>query len=404
MPVDMNGARTYHFRTAIGDRLAGRSAVRDGIGLAAILLVGGVYARAFLVPHAVDVSLAADFAVCQHAVQAWLGGRPMYPAFEVQGPYNVAIPGLVLYPPVTILLFAPSLLLPAVLWWLIPGAIFGAAVYRMRPNVWALAAMAYCLVQPIPVNLVVVGNPDIWLAAALAVAFYWRPAAALVLLKPSLFPLALFGFRSRGWWMAASIFALVSLALLPQTLDWLRVIQHGYGVRSGLTYSLDDLPLVGAPLVAWAGSVRRRSDHVEQTANLIVGGSAESDGLASGRRRRVAELDAHVERAGSRVPRYLVPARRSGHGSGSRRPQIELGTNQGRHNHRPRRVRAADSPEGPGIEGNARQSGPFDYSRDRIVVPREHDAGRGKLPNHPYPDDYCRRVPGAIHAGGCLRP
>jgi hypothetical protein len=92
--------------------------------------------------------------------------------------------------------------------------------------------------------------------AALALALYWRPAAAFVLLKPSLFPLALVGLRSRGWWVLVGLFAVVTLALLPETLDWLSVIRNGQGGRSGLLYSLEDLPLLAVPLVAWAGSAR----------------------------------------------------------------------------------------------------------------------------------------------------
>ena len=104
------------------------------------------------------------------------------------------------------------------------------------------------------------GNPDLWLAAALAVSVYWNPAAAFVLLKPSVFPFALIGWRRREWWAIAGIFAVVSLLLLPQTLDWLSVVQNGQGgLRSGLIYSYQDVPLLIVPLLAWAGSSRAGS-------------------------------------------------------------------------------------------------------------------------------------------------
>jgi hypothetical protein len=67
------------------------------------------------------------------------------------------------------------------------------------------------------------------------------------------FPLALIGVKSRGWWAIAAVFAAASLALLPQSLDWLSVVRNGQGVRSGLLYSLQDLPLLAVPLFAWAG-------------------------------------------------------------------------------------------------------------------------------------------------------
>jgi hypothetical protein len=237
--------------------IAGRSPVKDGVALAVILLVVASYASGFL--SAKPGYIGSDLRVCQREAQAWLGGAPMYPAFEVGGPFQVAASGLILYPPVTFLLLVLTLLLPLPLWWLIPAAVVGAVVYRMRPRgVWLLA-LGFCLAYPVSVALVVTGNPDIWLAAALAIAVYWKPAAAFVLLKPSVFPLALVGARSRGWWVVAGVFAVVSLALLPQTLDWLTVIrngQGGYGLRSGLTYSVQDLPLLSVPLVTWAGSGR----------------------------------------------------------------------------------------------------------------------------------------------------
>lgn len=242
----------------IRSALAGRSLARDGLALGGIAFVVVVYVSCFL--HAKPADIGADFAVCQREAQAWLGGAPMYPAFELAGPYNVATFGLILYPPITIALFAPTLFLPAPLWWLIPAAIVGTAVYRLRPGGRWLLAMGLCLLYPNSIALVVWGNPSMWLAAALAVAVYWRPAAAFVLLKPSLFPLALIGFWSRGWWAIIGVFSLVGLALLPQAFDWLAVIRNGQGgnLHSGLTYSLGDLPLLAVPLLAWAGSGRRQ--------------------------------------------------------------------------------------------------------------------------------------------------
>jgi hypothetical protein len=119
-----------------------------------------------------------------------------------------------------------------------------------------VARMARRLVS---VALVVTGNPDIWIAAALAIAVYWKPTAAFVLLKPSVFPLALVGAteprlvggrrRLRGSESGAAA-ADAGLA-------------HGYPQRAGrvratvrLTYSVQDLPLLSVPLVAWAGSSR----------------------------------------------------------------------------------------------------------------------------------------------------
>ena len=51
---------------------------------------------------------------------------------------------------------------------------------------------------------------------------------------------------------------MVSLLLLPQTLEWRSVIRNGRGgLRSGLIYSYQDVPLLLVPILAWAGSPRR---------------------------------------------------------------------------------------------------------------------------------------------------
>jgi hypothetical protein len=65
------------------------------------------------------------------------------------------------------------------------------------------------------------------------------------------------GWRKWEWWAIAGVFALVSLLLLPQTLDWLSVVRNGQGgLRSGLIYSYQDVPLLMVPVLAWAGSAR----------------------------------------------------------------------------------------------------------------------------------------------------
>ena len=252
----------------IRSALAGRSLARDGLALGGIAFVVVVYVSCFL--HAKPADIGADFAVCQREAQAWLGGAPMYPAFELAGPYKVATFGLILYPPITIALFAPTLLLPTPLWWLIPGAVTTAIICRLRPGGIWLLAMAWCLLLRPSMDLIVAGNPDIWLVAALAVAVHWRPAAAFVLLKPSVFPLALIGIRSRGWWAVVGVFAVVSLVLLPQTLNWLAVIRNSQGGYrpGGLIYSLQDVPLLAVPLLAWAGSPSRGLAHVLRNQSI----------------------------------------------------------------------------------------------------------------------------------------
>jgi hypothetical protein len=245
-----------HWWQRVEARLQGRSVVADTAVLVSLAVVAVAYLSTLLHP---PETLGYDLSLYQRQVQSWLGGAPLYPPYELAGPYVIER-GAILYPPITIALFAPTLLLPLPLWWLIPAAIIGTVVYRLRPRPWAIVTMACCLVFPTSYTLVLAGNPDLWLVAALAAALSWRPAAAFVLLKPSVLPFALIGIRSRGWWLIAGLFALVSLALLPQTLDWFRAITNGRGARSGWMYSLHDVPLLLVPFVAWLGSKRRPRD------------------------------------------------------------------------------------------------------------------------------------------------
>jgi hypothetical protein len=238
-------------------RLAGRSPIADGIAIGAALTVVVSYLAGFM--FAAPDYVGHDLALYQHEVQNWLAGSLMYPAFEVQGPFRI-VDGVILYPPITIALFVLTLWLPLPLWWLIPITIVGIVIHRLHPRRRWLLAIACCLSYPVSVGLVVSGNPDLWLAAALAVAVYWHPAAVFVLLKPSVFPLALIGWRRREWWAVVGVFAIVSLFLLPQMLDWLSVVRNGQGgLRSGLLYSYQDIPLLIVPLLAWAGSSRADS-------------------------------------------------------------------------------------------------------------------------------------------------
>ena len=229
--------------------LEGRSAVADGAVLVWLLVA---CADLYELPHP-HLVWGCDLTLYQQAVRSWFGGAAPYAHYQLAGPYVVET-GAILYPPITLVLLAPSLLLPLPFWLLAPLVITGAVIYRLRPQPWAMLAIGFCFLYRPSYELIMAGNPVIWLMAALATAIHWRPAAALVLLKPSLFPFALVGIRSRGWWLIVGLFALVSLALLPQTLDWLTAVINGRGPRSGLLYSYHDVPLLSVPYIAWLGS------------------------------------------------------------------------------------------------------------------------------------------------------
>ncbi len=231
---------------------ARRRAIRDGL----LLVMVGVVAFSWLaaLPGS-GLTLGHDLSLYQRHVQDVMAGAPWYPARELAGPFTIA-DGDILYPPIAIVAFVPTLLLPLPLWWLIPAAVVVAAFRDVRLKTWAVFALLACLANPLTPELVWVGNPDIWLVAVLAASLRWRRGlAALVFFKPSVFEFSLVGIRSRTWWAIAAAFAAASVILLPQTIDWVHVLLNSRGalMRSGFGYSLLDMPLLAMPLIAWYG-------------------------------------------------------------------------------------------------------------------------------------------------------
>ena len=77
----------------------------------------------------------------------------------------------------------------------------------------------------------------------------------LVLLKPTLVPFALVGCRHRSWWVGLGVLALVSVPFAAMWLDYVTVVQNARD-PNGLMYSLNQVPTVMIPVVAWLGSSR----------------------------------------------------------------------------------------------------------------------------------------------------
>ena len=88
----------------------------------------------------------------------------------------------------------------------------------------------------------------------MAVAIVWRGGAPFALLKPSLFPFALFGIRERSWWLGLALFVVLCLPFGSMWLDWLTTVVNSRG--GGLLYSALEAPMLAIPLVAWLGRTR----------------------------------------------------------------------------------------------------------------------------------------------------
>lgn len=194
--------------------------------------------------------LGVDYRLYMDAARRWLSGGPYFEGYQLAGPYDIRA-GDILYPPVALVLFVPFSYAPAIFYWAIPLATLGTVVrhWRPRPEVWPL--LAFCAAWPTTALKTWTGNPVLWVAAALAVGTVYRGASVLVLLKPSLFPFALFGANRRAWWLALGLLIAVSLPFGSLWVDWLTALSNSRG--GGLLYSALEIPLLALPIVAWAG-------------------------------------------------------------------------------------------------------------------------------------------------------
>jgi hypothetical protein len=200
----------------------------------------------------VSASVGVDFILYRDATSRWLSGGEFYGAFQLAGPYDAYGLPSILYPPPALLLFAPFVVLPAILWWMIPIGITTIVAIHHRPLPVAWPVLALCLWYPTTSEVIYAGNPVLWVVAALALATVWGWPGVLVLLKPSLLPFALVGANRRSWWMAGVVFGLVSLLFLPMWFDYARVLLNARD-PNGLFYSLNQVPTLLIPVVAWLG-------------------------------------------------------------------------------------------------------------------------------------------------------
>ena len=180
----------------------------------------------------------------------WLADGTYYLPHQLAGPYDVALMVDNLYPPTALALFVPLVFLPAVVWWIVPAAIVGYALWRWRPALWAWPVMLLLLMWPRAMGSLFHGNTDMWAAAGVAGALLWGWPAAIIALKPTLLPLALIGIRRRAWWVAVAIGLATVAATLPLWLDYVTAMRN---LRIGWEYSLGSIPIVVLPLVAWLG-------------------------------------------------------------------------------------------------------------------------------------------------------
>lgn len=230
-----------------------------GVTVLGLVIFGFWFASEALNPYYAS-ALGADRRIYHDAALHVLNGGFWFYPDQVTGQPYVPEVGHVMYPPVALLWFIPAAFLPDILWWAIPLGVIAAVVIHHRPSPWGWAGVALCLAWPWSAPMLLAGNPGLWIAAACALGTVWRPAFALILAKPSLFPFALLGARSRGWWLIVGVGLVVSLATLPLTLEWVGAMLNARGPFSGPLYAIRDVGWMLLPVVAarTAGTPRPR--------------------------------------------------------------------------------------------------------------------------------------------------
>lgn len=233
------------------------------IVLAAAILVAAVWNAALIIPPLVPEGiLGADFRIYRDAAAEWLRSGAFYAPHQLLGPYAIG-PGDVLYPPTILYLLVPFIALPAFLWWAIPLTIIAAVTIRLHPARWAWPVLALAIWWPRDQGLVVLGNPGMWVGAAVAAGLMLGWPSAFVALKPSLVPFALIGIRTHGWWRATAAVFLGSVGLVGLWLQYAIALSNS---DFTLGYSVLDLPFMLIPVVAWIARTDRVRSPIRLTA------------------------------------------------------------------------------------------------------------------------------------------
>jgi hypothetical protein len=234
-----------------------RPAVSRSYGRIVALTLTGVIGVAF----ALEFAYLLPYIGSQHAIgtdhtfyrmvgQRWLDTGTFYLPHQLAGPYVVQADVDVLYPPLGLILFVPLVWMPFPLWWIVPGIVVATTLWRLHPALWTWPIMAALFAWPRGVSNLIYGNSDMWIATFICGGLLLAWPAVLVLMKPSVLPFALIGARRRSWWIAAITLGLVSLPFLSLWRDFYLAIHNS---DAAWYYSLDDMPPLFIPVVAWLG-------------------------------------------------------------------------------------------------------------------------------------------------------
>lgn len=186
-----------------------------------------------------------------HAAR-WQATGEFYLPRQLAGPTAI-MNGDPLYPPTILWLLVPFRVLPEAIWWAVPTGVIAVTLHRLRPAPWTWPFLAMIALWPRTPALFYYGNPGMWTVAFICLALTRPWAGPLILLKPSLTPLALLGFGRRSWFVGLAAVLAGSMPFGTLWIDYVTVLNNS---RVPLSYSLLDLPLALAPLLAFVGRTR----------------------------------------------------------------------------------------------------------------------------------------------------
>jgi len=234
------------------------------LSLTGVIAVIGLWEVVFLVRYiASQDAIGIDQAFYRTVGQRWLDTGVYYLPHQLAGPYLVTPEVDVLYPPIALMLFVPLVWTPFPLWWIMPAIVFVYAGWRLRPTLWTWPIIVFLMAWPRSISNVIYGNSDMWILTFIAAGVLIAWPAVLVFIKPSVLPLAFIGSRRRSWWVAFGVLALISIPMLALWRDFFVVIRNS---DARWYYSLDDLPPLFIPIVAWLG---RRGGGYRTTRELV---------------------------------------------------------------------------------------------------------------------------------------
>ncbi len=250
------GASGHDGATVLDRRVAThRAVVVLGVALTLIFVLVDLFDVLVNAPT-LRLQVGVDYHLYIDTASRWLSDGTYFQPYQLAGPYQISA-GDILYPPVALLLFVSFTFLPAVLWWLLPAAALSWSLRRLRPAPAIWPMLAACATWPTTPLKILTGNPVIWVVGALGIGVLYAWPSVLVLIKPSLFPFALFGARSRRWWLALAVFVAIGLPFGSLWLDWVHSILNSRG--GGIGYSILEIPMVAFPVLAWVGRKRAQA-------------------------------------------------------------------------------------------------------------------------------------------------